>query len=747
MADNVSEASPSSEDSVAVSATDVDVDGASKEVDVKDEPPGATDNLEAPQEVESVPALPSPPPPPPPPPPLDGHAGNSDVPPPSPPPPDVQASLPVQEPPPPEDESAPTAPAPPSPPPPPVETDSEPAATKAEKSGESEQAQEAPKSPIEKFVHFSSDTKDPEAANASKKKKKLAIGKGKANAFVRLREPSAAPPPPPSPAKDDKKKKVDPVGIIKKRERRGSMLSVSSIEKPKAKEGSPASTRKKPSKDDERKGTKDDKKSRSKKAKQPVDLPASDEQAVLHGGEPVLDAPAEADIAQAADTGSEAASSVVSSSEATSESAATESVDSPVSADTDESANTSMPPQDETPVVVEPVVETGAALSETLTGDREMSAEESPSTTDPTTDSEITVNIQSTDSVVESADGAEEPPSGDTASDPTSDSTEAIAESPDEPNAPLSPPIASELVSVSSNDLPAQVDEAALESSRDAEEPVLEPAAASTTDEAKEESSETSAPEPDSAETAQTPETNATAEISSEVLPEAEESTADGQRQKKESIPEPEVAASSPAVGDEVVSEETLTPETSLEPPIASETEVTESANTEDAPSVPDVEKVPEEARAVETTPEPELAVEVTEAVASEADKDLPTADPEHAKDSLEVQDLAGDAVAVASPVVQPQEPTLDEVNVVAEDAVSLETVSEPDANETKDAPDEELGAEDSSVTHGEPKEDGGDDGPLAEEAQAELNKVSATTDDREAKEEEMVPASDYHGM
>jgi hypothetical protein len=170
--------------------------------------------------------------------------------------------------------AAPPSPSPPPPPPtedsesalpPPLPTDAtpEPSVAGSEKSGESEQAaQEPPKSPNLKFVHFASDTKDPDAGKGKQKRKIH-----KPNAFVRMRNP---PPPLPTSPKEDKKKVVDKA--VKKKERRPSILSLSSIERPKL------------SKTDDRKQKKSDEKDRksnSKKSKSKSVLRSDEDGAVI----------------------------------------------------------------------------------------------------------------------------------------------------------------------------------------------------------------------------------------------------------------------------------------------------------------------------------------------------------------------------------------------------------------------------------------------------------------------------------
>jgi hypothetical protein len=209
----VPESSTGSEGSTTLIEADAGGESEVIIIDVKDEPPG--------DDVAIV-----------------------DVPPPPPPPP-VPA------------EDVPTAP-------PPVSTPT-PSVIESEKSGESEQAaQEPPRSPVIKFVHFASDTKDPDAGN-SKKKKKLLIGKGKPNAFVRMRDP---PPRTPSPPKDEKKKVIDKV--VRKKERRPSILSISSLEKPKLSKVDERKQKKQGEKDKKSKGKTDTAKSESPSSKDSV---------------------------------------------------------------------------------------------------------------------------------------------------------------------------------------------------------------------------------------------------------------------------------------------------------------------------------------------------------------------------------------------------------------------------------------------------------------------------------------------
>jgi hypothetical protein len=207
----------------AEEGTSPDGEGASANsdivvIDVKDEPPGSGDVA------------------------TEGAAPPSPSPPPPPPTEDSKSALP---------------------PPLPADATPEPSVAGSEKSGESEQAaQESPKSPILKFVHFASDTKDPDAGKGKQKRKIH-----KPNAFVRMRNP---PPPSPTSPKEDKKKVVDKT--VKKKERRPSILSLSSIERPKL------------SKTDDRKQKKSDEKDRksnSKKSKSKSVLRSDEDRAVI----------------------------------------------------------------------------------------------------------------------------------------------------------------------------------------------------------------------------------------------------------------------------------------------------------------------------------------------------------------------------------------------------------------------------------------------------------------------------------
>ncbi|KAF2846211.1 hypothetical protein T440DRAFT_246895 [Plenodomus tracheiphilus IPT5] len=118
-------------------------------------------------------------------------------------------------------------------------------------------------------------------AASAKKKKKVVVGKGKPNAFVRIRDPAltktSAPPPP----KEDKQKIINPVSIMKKTERRGSILSVSSIDKPVVNADSPTPSIKKVSKPAAWSKKKDDKKARSKTVKKDSSPPPSDAKSVV----------------------------------------------------------------------------------------------------------------------------------------------------------------------------------------------------------------------------------------------------------------------------------------------------------------------------------------------------------------------------------------------------------------------------------------------------------------------------------
>ena len=135
----------------------------------------------------------------------------------------------------------------PEPAPPPVPAP-EPAGE--EKSGECDQGgNEPPKSPTSKSVHFSPDVKDADAASIGSKKKKdekkktKVIGKGKVNAFVRIKD--APPPPPPKEEKKPAKEEKKPAKEEKK---------------PVKEEKKPAKEEKKPAKEEKKKGFKDIKK-------------------------------------------------------------------------------------------------------------------------------------------------------------------------------------------------------------------------------------------------------------------------------------------------------------------------------------------------------------------------------------------------------------------------------------------------------------------------------------------------------
>jgi hypothetical protein len=237
----VSDSSTGFEGDIVVIEGDASTDSEMIIIDVKDEPPGSSDG-----EGKGVPVAPPSPPPPPPPPPVN-----------------IESAAPL-------------------PPPLPAEPIPEPSVAGSEKSGESIQAaQEPPKSPILKSVHFASDTKDPDAGN-SKKKKKLLIGKGKPNAFVRLRDP---PSPAPQSPREEKKKVIDKV--TRKKERRPSILSISSIER-------------KQKKQDEK-----DKKLKGKKSEPKSGSPSNEDGVAVVDGEPESEVAESVVTVDSADTVSE----------------------------------------------------------------------------------------------------------------------------------------------------------------------------------------------------------------------------------------------------------------------------------------------------------------------------------------------------------------------------------------------------------------------------------------------------------
>ena len=246
----------------AASSGEVGAEEAAQVETTIDEVPVSTDAGDVSRDAPA-PSIPShPPPPPPPPPPL---APDEELP----------ACQPVLCP------LPPPLPPPPPPPPPPAELESEPATAGVDENSECQQTlQEPPKSPTEKFVHFASDTKAPDLGKKKSDKWKPKIfGKGKPNAFIRIREPASSAPQPTS-AKEDKNvvKKLAPVGIIKKTERPSSIHSVSSSEKSPTKDESPSSTEKKPSAEGEDEDGK--KPRRRKRKKRSSSSPHEDEPAV-----------------------------------------------------------------------------------------------------------------------------------------------------------------------------------------------------------------------------------------------------------------------------------------------------------------------------------------------------------------------------------------------------------------------------------------------------------------------------------